>query len=677
MTGGLIQLVTSGKQDMYLTKNPEITFFKKVYRRHTNFSLEIKEVYSDQEAEWGNVVSFTLPEGDLIHRCFIEINLPKLSFDDSSILDLNYIAYKENLIQRLTNENLKWYNLYNNFKNYVNIELQLYQKLQILFYSDNITLNSIKELVVRFNNSFKTQKNLYSNLIDINVFNKINISGYLLAINKLLTYDNINNQTYISLNTIKNQINQQYNYINEYARYYHSNWKLINNKLNKAKDSKINFAWNQFLAHFYFTRFELEIGGQIIEQYSSDQLHIFQMHHLTEDQINNYYNMIGQYEELISYNNNEKPNKIIICPLLFWFCKKAGASLPIIAMRNTSVHINLTINDINKILYFRDYENEYYNIKNIMIFGYDLKNYNLNIQTNIYNSETKQHQITLTNINNHALKIIYPNLNDSEINFILTTFGNNNILELKDWIIFKNNLSNYPNLIYKIGNYDNYINYNLLINQIPKPNIKLLVEYGFIDDVERNKFASSKLEYVVETFQENIFDVNNYLLFDGDVSIDRPNKYLKWFIQPKIFLNGLSEYGKTYSHIYDFSNYFINTIYNKQIFTLNQIDIVNHNIPSSYYKLVTSYKGLNRILPDGVFYYNFCLYPEDSQPSGTANLTMIKEKKFRYEINKEFLNEYFTSKLNINQIGLQFKILSTTYNFFVVNNGNGKLVFAN
>ena len=41
MTGGLLQIVTSGKQDIYLTINPEITFFKKVYRRYINFALEL------------------------------------------------------------------------------------------------------------------------------------------------------------------------------------------------------------------------------------------------------------------------------------------------------------------------------------------------------------------------------------------------------------------------------------------------------------------------------------------------------------------------------------------------------------------------------------------------------------------------------------------------------------
>ena len=41
MGGGLMQLVAYGAQDIYLTGNPQITFFKVVYRRHTNFSMDL------------------------------------------------------------------------------------------------------------------------------------------------------------------------------------------------------------------------------------------------------------------------------------------------------------------------------------------------------------------------------------------------------------------------------------------------------------------------------------------------------------------------------------------------------------------------------------------------------------------------------------------------------------
>ena len=43
MGGGILQLLVSGVQDVILSGNPEITFFKKVYKRYTNFGIEQME----------------------------------------------------------------------------------------------------------------------------------------------------------------------------------------------------------------------------------------------------------------------------------------------------------------------------------------------------------------------------------------------------------------------------------------------------------------------------------------------------------------------------------------------------------------------------------------------------------------------------------------------------------
>ena len=77
MGGGLMQLVAYGSQDIYLTGNPQITFFKVVYRRHTNFSVEpIQQVFNGV-ANWGKSVSATISRnGDLLHRMYITITLP-------------------------------------------------------------------------------------------------------------------------------------------------------------------------------------------------------------------------------------------------------------------------------------------------------------------------------------------------------------------------------------------------------------------------------------------------------------------------------------------------------------------------------------------------------------------------------------------------------------------------
>jgi hypothetical protein len=73
MGGGLMQLVAYGAQDIYLTGNPQITFFKVVYRRHTNFSMEAIEQTWNGTVNEGNRVTATISRnGDLVHRMYLE-----------------------------------------------------------------------------------------------------------------------------------------------------------------------------------------------------------------------------------------------------------------------------------------------------------------------------------------------------------------------------------------------------------------------------------------------------------------------------------------------------------------------------------------------------------------------------------------------------------------------------
>jgi hypothetical protein len=76
MGGGLLQLVAYGAQDVYLTGNPQITFFKVVYRRHTNFSMEAIEQTFNGTAAYGNRVTCQISRnGDLIHRMYLQATL--------------------------------------------------------------------------------------------------------------------------------------------------------------------------------------------------------------------------------------------------------------------------------------------------------------------------------------------------------------------------------------------------------------------------------------------------------------------------------------------------------------------------------------------------------------------------------------------------------------------------
>ena len=73
MAGGLLQLVAYGAQDQFLTGDPLITFFRAVYRHHTNFSMESIRQDFNGTVKNGNKVSCTISRnGDLLTDCWLE-----------------------------------------------------------------------------------------------------------------------------------------------------------------------------------------------------------------------------------------------------------------------------------------------------------------------------------------------------------------------------------------------------------------------------------------------------------------------------------------------------------------------------------------------------------------------------------------------------------------------------
>ena len=77
MAGGLLQLVAYGAQDVYISGNPHITFWKILYKRHTNFAMEAFRVNFTGAPAWGQrVVAVVNRNADLIGRTYVEVELP-------------------------------------------------------------------------------------------------------------------------------------------------------------------------------------------------------------------------------------------------------------------------------------------------------------------------------------------------------------------------------------------------------------------------------------------------------------------------------------------------------------------------------------------------------------------------------------------------------------------------
>ena len=77
MGGGLVQLAAYGSQDVYLTSNPEITFFKAVYQRSTNFAMEsIIQLIDGNINFGGNITVVVARNGDLLGSIVVQVSLP-------------------------------------------------------------------------------------------------------------------------------------------------------------------------------------------------------------------------------------------------------------------------------------------------------------------------------------------------------------------------------------------------------------------------------------------------------------------------------------------------------------------------------------------------------------------------------------------------------------------------
>lgn len=83
MPGATAQLSNYGTQDVYLTDAPQVTYFRAVIKRHTNFSLEAVSQTFDGSADFGRKTSVTLSKnGDLVGHMWLQVTLPDLASYD-------------------------------------------------------------------------------------------------------------------------------------------------------------------------------------------------------------------------------------------------------------------------------------------------------------------------------------------------------------------------------------------------------------------------------------------------------------------------------------------------------------------------------------------------------------------------------------------------------------------
>lgn len=294
MTGGILQLVVRGYDDLYMIKNPEITYFKIVYRRHTNFSIQPKILKFSEDTDFGQIGICKIKLlGDLLSKVYLGINLPEIDISDD--------YYTINDVQQI----LKNYDI-----NYINSDSKSKIKLYVFYDIRNLIIQKLKELYSQYNTE-----------------TSIKIKKYiLLQLNKL----GFNNNGCWSFPELKDLF---------LPNFTHNELSL--ELYNIFKTGKPGFSWIRELLHYLVEYVEVNIGGAVIDKHNSEVIRSLNILNLEDEKINGYRKMIGDIEELIEYNSNVKSSKILYLPLRFWFCNHFSEALPIVAMPYSPIEITV------------------------------------------------------------------------------------------------------------------------------------------------------------------------------------------------------------------------------------------------------------------------------------------------------------------------------------------------
>ena len=374
MTGGLIQIVAYGTADIFLTGMPQITFFKLVYRRYTNFAIENLEQTFSGIKNFGNTISCTFDRiGDLVNKMYLKIVIPNVFLTNPNYIS-DYTPQDTIEIESLQSQ-------YSDFKAIIDFIYGYYRELNTYIntinYSVNLTnfFNKIMEITNLYYqspayNTLKTKYNLtYSKKLQINqflptdtfydssgnylyqgsTFNNIKISD--IDIIKIIVSYNQSNFT--DSNSLLIKLKEELlNYKNNTIKIDEFLFKSIGDyqKLHKSYKN-YKFSWIPKLGHQIINNIVLDIGGQIIDKHTGDWFNIWNELSLNSEIQSVYDKMIGNIEILTTYDNKLKPSYTMYIPLQFWFNKYIEGSLPLVFLRYHDVKLQIELNQIRNLFY--------------------------------------------------------------------------------------------------------------------------------------------------------------------------------------------------------------------------------------------------------------------------------------------------------------------------------------
>jgi hypothetical protein len=357
MGGGLIQIATYSAQDIFLTGNPQVSFFKTVYRRYTNFAVEtISLPFEGTNIGFGGTVTCPVDKcGDLLLHASLAVDVAAVTLPRPiAIPDPTLDLLSQTLQTTQTN--------YQIMHAYVGLMLQLYRASvgQIQSYN-NASVSNVQQTISSLLSTLDPNQTITNNFINLiaqdcpaansPLYSASNLSTALnlLQATNNISAANLTAQFNLVIDTLMALENQYWDSYRQAQIAYQQETNL--NSLNSGNSANAKFAWIKKLGHYLQEYIDLEIGGNRIDRQYGEWIQIW--HELTGrwEQEEGYRALIGDVPEMTDFSPVPKPSRTIITPIPFWFNRDNGLSLPLICLNYYKIRFVVKFKQMQEVSY--------------------------------------------------------------------------------------------------------------------------------------------------------------------------------------------------------------------------------------------------------------------------------------------------------------------------------------
>ena len=519
MPGGLINIATYGSQDLFLTGTPEITYFKLVYRRHTNFGMESVRLNFDDSVNFNKISIITIPKaGDLLHKTYLEVILPEIYFsrtiNQTKLYELNNLysdyLYNYEIIRRFMQLNMEAYIKALNIYELDNVQYPCIEMINAIIdtftnssglggsYSTCFSVSCLSPCLCEIECLIDVFKTILENTI-ISPISPISCKYvlckfYYSYISLLLIVNNPTNSMRDDKEILKLTLDHAIKHSTLLIEYYQ--WLLLDTKrkIEEEQTPTLKGAWVKRIGHSLIEYVTVYMGGDVIDKQYGEWIDIWYELTANREMENSYMKMIGNIPELTTFDRTNKPRTVLYIPLLFWFNRHNGQALPLISMQYHDIQIGLKVRKFSKLFYVEN-TGEDFNLD--VLYEDSGLQLNVNLLTDFIYLDTIERRKFAQSGHEYLIDVIQYKIDDNDAKEYKTTLEFNNPSKEIIWIAQRKSLLTNPDGT----NECQWTNYGTYLDGTSNPcaTSQIFINGAKLSDIQKSGYYNNLIPYYSHT----------------------------------------------------------------------------------------------------------------------------------------------------------------------------------